>query len=311
MGVKAEAGAGGSLYAGRPREPLRFRRALPPLLAVAAGLLLVHCLNVWMQWSLVRGELSGKPLFHSPEYTLIGLAALHREEITAVGRLPNAAPGGRIFAYFDPLRPAVFLAWNNAGAGEFFDLGPLLVALPAGACRIDLLPGMLFVLRQGGEAVARDYGGSILGSYRARALNRGRGSGAGARLTGSFLLKPEAESPALRLPYLAYFFLPLALIAALMALYGPGMAVAFFYYAGMFFCFDYESLFAVVPLGRLLRFAGLELPAGAALPLAVALALLFLALAVSGLLRWRRREMPAGAGWIVLFFLLLPLALSF
>ncbi len=311
MGVKAETGARGSLYAGRQREPLRFRRLLLPLLAVAAGLLLAHGLNVWMQWSLVRDELSGKPLFHSPEYTLLGLAALHREEIAAVGRLPNAAPDGRIFAYFDPLRPAVFLAWNNAGAGEFFDLGPVLVALPAGASRVELLPGMLFVLRQGGGKVARDYGGSILGGFRARALNRGGGSGAGARLTGSFLLKPAEESPALRLPYLAYFFLPLALIAVLMAVYGPGMAAAFFYYAGMFFCFDYESLFAVVPLGRLLRLAGLELPDGAVLPLAVALALLFLALAVSGLLRWRRREMPAGAGWIVLFFLLLPLALSF
>ena len=311
MGVKAEAGAGGSLSAGRRRTPPRFRRALLPLLAVASGLFLVRCLNVWVQWSLVRDELSNKPLYHSPEYTMIGLAALHRGEIAAVGRLPNAAPGGRIFAYFDILRPAVFLAWNNAGAGEFFDLGPLLVALPAGASRIDLLPGMVFVLRQGGEAVAHDYGGSILGGVRARALNRGRASGAKARLTGSFLLKPATESPALRLPYLAYFFLPLALIAVLMAVYGPGMAAAFFYYAGMFFCFDTESLFAVVPLGRLLRFAGLGLPDGAALPLAVALALLFLALAVSGLLRWRKREMPAGAGWIVLFFLLLPLALSF
>jgi hypothetical protein len=311
MGVKAEAGAGGSLYDGRQRRPLRLRRALLPLLAVASGLLLVRCLNVWMQWSLVRNELSGKPLFHSPEYTLIGLAALHRDEIAAVGRLPNAAPGGRIFAYFDPLRPAVFLAWNNAGAGEFFDLGPVLVALPAGASRVDLLPGMLLVLRQGGGRVARDYGGSILGGLRARVLNRGRESGAGARLSGSFLLKPAMESPALRLPYLAYFFLPLALIAVLMAVYGPGMAAAFFYYAGMFFSFDYETLFAAVPLGSLLRLLGRELPAGAARPLAVALALLFLALAVSGLLRWRKREMPAGAGWTVLFFVLLPLALSF
>jgi hypothetical protein len=311
MGVKAEAGAGGSLYAGRERGPRRFRWPALPLLAVACGLLLVHALNVWMQWSLVRNELSGKPLFHAPEYTLLGLAPFHRREIAAVKRLPNAAPGGRIFAYFDLLRPAIFLVWNNSGAGEFFDLGPVLVALPAGACRVDLLPGMVFVLRQGDERVARSFGGSILGGYRARALSGGRGSGAGAPLSGSFLLKPATEAPPLRLPYLAYFFLPLALIAALMAVHGPGMAAAFFYYAGMFFLFDYETLFAAVPLGGLLRLVGRELPAGAARPLAVALALLFLALAVSGLLRWRRREMPGGAGWIVLFFALLPLALSF
>lgn len=311
MGVKAEAGAGGSLYAGQPREPRRNGRRLIPLLAVAAALLLAHGLNVWLQWTLVRGELVGKPLFHSPEYTLLGLAALHREEIAAVGRLPNAAPGGRIFAYFDLLRPAVFLAWNNAGAGEFFDLGPLLVALPAGASRIDLLPGMIFVLRQGGKKVARNYGGSILGGYWARALNNGRGNHAGTGPTGSFLLKPAEESPALRLPYLAYFILPLALIVVLMAVHGPGMAAAFFYYAGMFFLFDYESLFAAVPLGWLLRFTGRELPAAAARPLAVALTLLFLALAVSGLLRWRKREMPAQGRWIVLFFVLLPLALFF
>lgn len=311
MGVKAGAGEGGSIYSGREPRPRHGRLPLLPLLAVAAGLLLAHGLNVWMQWSLIRRELSGKPLFHSPEYTMIGLAALHRGEIAALGRLPNAAPGGRIFAYFSPLRPAVFLAWNNAGAGEFFDLGPLLLALPAGASRIDLLPGMMFVLRHGHEVVARNYGGSIFGRYWARALGGGPPGGAGMRLTGSFLLKPATESPPLRIPYLAYFVLPLALIVALMAMHGPGMAAAFFYYAGMFFLFDYESLFAAVPLGGLLRFAGQELPAGATRPLAVVLVLLFLALAVSGLLRWRQREMPASGRWIVLFFVLLPLALFF
>lgn len=309
MGVKAGSGEGGSLYSGEKKGPPRRGRLLP-LLFVPAALLVAHGLNLFLQWSLIRNELTNKPLFHSPEYSLIGFSPLHRKEIAAVGRLPNAAPTGRVFAYFDLLHPAVFLAWNNAGAGEFFDLGPVLAALPAGASRVSFFPGMVFLLRQGEEAVARNYGGSILGAHWVRSLN-GRRGGAGKRLPGSFLLKPLEDSPSRKVPYLVYFYLPLALIAVLVAWHGAGMAAAFFYYAGMFFLFDFESLFAAVPLAWLFRSLGVDVPAPWVRALAVAMVLLFLAAAVYGLVRWRKREMPAAGRWIVLFFLLLPLALFF
>jgi hypothetical protein len=309
MATAVEGQEKSSLYPGEKKRPFRgSQRPLRPLLLLA-GLAVVHCLNLFMQWTLISRELARKPSFHSPEYTFLGFSSLHRKELAAIARLPNSAPAGRVFAYFDFLHPAVFLAWNNAGAGEFFDLGPVLVALPAGASRIAFLPGSVFLLAQGGRSAVRSFGGSIGGDIRARALNRD-GAG-GSDLSASFVVKAAERSPSLRVPYLVYFFLPLVLIVIAVATSGAGMAAAFFYYAGMFFLFDFEKLFVTVPLARLFDVLGVELPAPWIKVLAVCMALSFLAAAVYGLLRWKSREMPPSGKWIVCFFILLPLALFF
>jgi hypothetical protein len=284
---------------------------LLPCLLVLAALLLVHFLNVFMQWRLISGELAARPAFNSPEYTVIGFAPFHGEEIAATRRLPNAAPTGRIYAYYDLLHPAVFMVWNNSGAEDFFELGPVLAALPAGASRVFLFPGAVFSLRQGERRVARNHGGSILGGLWAGALNKRDVEAGQGGLSGSFIARPVAGSSAQRLPYLAFFYLPLVLIAILMAAAGTGMAAAFFYYAGAFFLFDFQKFFVSVPLAWLFAALKVEVPDLWIRVLAVAMALLFLAAAVFGLLRWKNREMPPSAKWIVLFFVLLPLALFF
>lgn len=133
-----------SLYQGEKRPPCRGPNWLLRPLLLLACLAVVHFLNLFMQWTLISRELTRKPSFQSPEYTFLGFSPLHRKEIAAIGRLPNSAPAGRIFAYFDLLHPAVFMAWNNAGVEEFFDLGAVLVALPGGASRIVFLPDQSF-----------------------------------------------------------------------------------------------------------------------------------------------------------------------
>lgn len=298
-----------SLYPGKKRPFFRGGRWGWRLLLLLTGLAVVHFLNLFMHWTLISRELAGKPSFQSPEYTFMGFSPLHRQEIAAIGRLPNSAPAGRVFAFFDLLHPVVFMVWNNAGAGEFFDLGPVLVALPAGASRIAFFPGSIFVLSQGGRSSAKNFAGSIAGGIRARALNK---DGAGGRdLTASFVTKAAERSPSLRIPYLVYFYLPLVLIIIAVATSGAGMAAAFFYFAGMFFLFDFEKLFVAVPLAWLFRVLGIELPAPWIKALGAALALLFLAAAVYGLLRWNDKEIPPSGRWIVWFFILLPLALFF
>lgn len=298
-----------SLYPGEKRPFFRGGKWVWPLLLLLAGLALVHFLNLFMQWTLISRELAGKPSFQSPEYTFLGFSPLHRQEIAAIGRLPNSAPAGRVFAFFDLLHPAVFMVWNNAGVEEFFDLGPVMVALPAGASRIAFLPGSVFLLSQGDRSVARNFAGSICGGIRAGALNK---DGAGGRnLPGSFVVKAAERSPSLRIPYLVYFYLPLVLIIIAVATSGAGMATAFFYYAGMFFLFDFEKLFVTVPLAWLFKALGVELPAPWITVLAAVLALLFLAAAVYGLLRWNDKEIPPSGKWIAWFFILLPLALFF
>ncbi len=298
-----------SLYPGEKKPFFRGGKWGWRLLLLLTGLAVVHFLNLFMQWTLISSELARKPSFQSPEYTFLGFSPLHRQEIAAIGRLPNSAPAGRVFAFFDLLHPAVFMVWNNAGVEEFFDLGPVLVALPAGASRIAFLPGSVFVISQWEKSLVRDFAGSIGGAIRARALNKD--DARSGILPGSFVVKAAERSPSLRIPYLVYFYLPLVFIIIAVATSGAGMATAFFYYAGMFFLFDFEKLFVTVPLAWLLKALGLELATPWIKALAAVMALLFLAAAVYGLLHWKDKEMPPSGKWIVWFFILLPLALFF
>ncbi len=301
----------GAIYQGKKDRPTRRLTGRLPLLI--AALLAAHFLNLFMNWTLIRRELVQKPAYHSPEYTFLGFAPFNREKIAAAQRLPNASPSGRVFASFDPFHQAVFMVWNNGGEGDFFDLGPVLAAVPAGASRVTFFPGSVFLLRHGERTVARNFGGSIFASVWVGWLNKNNANGKNGNrgLPGSFVVKPEQGSTSLRVPYLVYFYLPLVLIAILMATYGTAMAAAFFYYAGMFFLFDFQKLFVTVPLARLFVALGVEPADPWTRALAVALALLFLAAAVYGLWRWKNSEMPGSGKWIVWFFILLPFFLFF
>lgn len=313
MALKEEIPAKSTLYRVEKKPPFRGTKWIFRPLLLLGSLLVAHFLNVYLQWTVISRDLAGKPSFDSPEYTLLGFSPLHHEEIAAARRLPNAAPTGRVFAFFDFFHPAVFMIWNNGGEGDFFDLGPVMVALPVGASCISFSPGSIFLLRHGQKTVARNFGGSIFGAFWVRSLNAKNGGSApgSGRLPGSFIVKPAAGSASLRIPYLVYFYLPLALIVILIATMGPGLAAAFFYHAGMFFLFDFEKLLAGIPLDWLFGALGLELADPWIKVLAVGLALLFLAAAVYGLLRWKGSELPPTSRWIVLFFILLPFFLFF
>lgn len=278
-----------------------------------AGLCASHLLNLYFQWALIRRDLAQKPVFQSPEYTFLDFAPFHRREIEAARRLPNAAPAGRIFSYFDLIHPAVFMVWNNGSDGDFFDLGPVLAAFPTGASRVTFSPGSVFLMRHEKEMVARNFGGSILGSGWARFLNAKNVAlkKGGGRLSGSFIEKPAHGSLSIRIPYLAYFYIPLAVIIVMIIISGAAMAAAFFYYAVMFFLFDFQKLFVTVPLAWLFNALGIDLPDLWVNVLAVTVALLFLAASVFGLWRWKERDMPSNSKWIVCFFILLPFFLFF
>jgi len=301
----------GSVYRGKGETPKFRPDAHLPLLLVA--LLACHFLNLFMHWTVIRGELAAMPSYRTPEYTFLGFSPLHPGEIAAAQRLPNASPNGRVFAFFDWLHPAVFLVWNNGAGEEFFDLGPLLAAVPAGASRVSLLPAGILLLCQGDRVVAKNFGGSILGAVWARSLSKKNSTGnrGDGGISGSFVVKPAQGSSSLKVPFLAYFYVPLVVIVILIATYGAAMAAAFFYYAGMFFLFDFQALLVTVPLAWLLNALGVELSDPWVKVLAAALALFFLAASVYGLWSWRKREMPANSRWIVWFFILLPLFLFF
>jgi hypothetical protein len=283
---------------------------LPLLLAF---LLLIHFFNLFLQWTVIRQELAHGPAFRSPEYTFLGFSLFNQEKIAAARLLPNAAPTGRVFGFFDLFHPAVFLVWNNGAGEDFFDLGPVIIAVPAGASRVTFFPGSVFLLQQGNEKTTRYFGDSIIGRAWHGFLSKklARGQKRGAFPSGSFVVKAQERSPYLKTPYLIYFFLPLLLILAAIASMGTAMASAFIYHVEMFFLFDYQQLFAAVPLGWAFKALNIEI-SDLRLKLAAALlASFFVAGAVFGLWHWKKREISDWQRRILLFFVLLPWFLFF
>jgi hypothetical protein len=297
----------------KPRPARRSWFFLPQLLLFLAALLLVHFLNIFLQWTVIRQELAHGPVFHSPEYTFLGFSLFNQEKIAAVKLLPNAAANGRIFAFFDLSHPVVFLVWNNSRGEDFFDMGPVIVAVPAGASGISIFPSQVFSLQHGQRAVVKNFGGSILGRAWTRILSQriSKVDGENDGTFGSFVFKQAEKSRYLKIPYLLYFYLPLVLILLLIGSSGPAMAAAFFYNVEMFFLFDFQKLFVTVPLAWLFRALKIDLPDSWATILAVFFAVLFLAFSIFGLWRWKNADIPRRHKWAVLFFILLPFSLFF
>ncbi len=310
--MKTENPEKGSIYQGKKERP--GQRPWTPFLLLILSLFAAHFLNLFIQWTVFCNELSQKPSYHSPEYSFLGFSLFNPKKITAVQRMPNASPTGRVFAFFDLLHPVVFMVWNNGSAGDFFDLGPVLVALPIGASRVTFFPASVFLLSQDEKTVVKNHGGSILGHAWAKFLGKKTTAWRnGVRQTpGSFVAKQPEESRYLKIPYLVYFYLPLVVILLLVATFGAAMAAAFFYYAVMFFLFDYQELFVSVPFAWVFKALDSELPDPSVMAiLAAAFAVFFLGCSVFGLWRWKNREMSRRDKWIVLFFVLLPFFLFF
>lgn len=311
MPVKTETPETSHLYQEKKLRRARFPGAFILLLIIF--LLLIHFLNLFLQWTVIRQELALEPAFRAPEYTFIGFSLLNQDEIAAVPLLRNAAPAGRIFGFFDLLHPAVFMVWNNSRAENFVDLGPVVVAVPPGSSRVSFFPGSVFLLQQGEKAAVKYYGAAIVGrawyDFLQNKIRDGKGSG--TQTPGSFVVKTLATSRVLKIPYLIYFYLPLLLICAAIIHSGPVMFAAFFYYVEMFFLFDYENLFVAVPFGWVFKFANLEISEAPSQFFAAALAIVFLACAIFGFWHWRKRDISLWQKKIILVFVLLPAVLFF
>jgi hypothetical protein len=295
----------------KPRSARRRFSAFLPLLLVF--LLLIHFLNLFLQWTMIRQELAHRPVFRSPEYTFLGFSLFNQKEIATVRLLPNAAPAGRVFGFFDPIHPAVFLVWNNGPEEDFFDLGPAIIAVPTGSSNVTFFPGSFFLLQQGEKKTVRYFGDAIIGRAWYGFLSK-KIVGAekkGALSPGSFVVKAPEQSSYLKIPYLIYFLLPLLLIIAAIGSSGAVMATAFFYHVEMFFLFDYQKLFAAIPLGWVFKALNIEISDFRLKLVSVLLALFFLACAVFGLWHWKKREISIWQKRIVLFFVLLPWFLFF
>jgi hypothetical protein len=306
--VKESAAPVVSLY--ERRKPRQTRPTVFFFLLLVAVLLAVHFLNLFLQWTMIRMELAAGPVFESPAYSFLGFSSFNQKEIAAIRYFENSSLVTRVFGFFDFSHPAIFAIWNKKDMA-FIDLGPVVMAVPAGFSRVSFFPGSVFLLQQGKKTAVKYYGDAIAGrawhvfltkKYHSPKNNEGQ-------LPASFVVKAPETSRYLKIPYLIYFFLPLLLIGIAVIRFGLGMFAAFLYYVEMFFLFDYQNLFVKIPFGWILHLLNFKIAEASSQFIAAALAIVFVACAVFGFWHWGKREISPWPRRILLLFVLLPLAL--
>ncbi len=273
-----------------------------------AVLFIVHFLNIFLHWNMIRQELAQAPVFNSPEYSFFGFSLFNQDKIATVRYFKKSSQPARVFAFFDLMHPAVFAVWNKDDM-TFVDLGPILLSLPVGFSRVTLFPGPGFSIEHENKMALKSYqasyGGALWYRFLADRLRISK-TNLGELRNVSFVVKELETSRYLKIPYLLYFFLPLLLIVFLAVRHGAAFLTAFFYYSGMFFLFDFRSMFVTVPFDWLFKLMHLEVGAGAVEAAAMGLTVIFTGCAVFGLWHWKKSALTAANKGIILFFILLP-----
>ncbi|MCX6557370.1 MAG: hypothetical protein NTW95_08090 [Candidatus Aminicenantes bacterium] len=300
-----------SLY--KKHKPRRSGSTIIFILFLIAFLLVIHFFNLFLQWTVIRLELAQGPVFMSPEYTMLGFSLFKRDEIAAVGYFRNSSQPTRVFGFFDFFHPAIFAVWNR-DEQAFVDLGPVVVALPAGFSRITFFPAALFFLEHEKSVALKNFNASPGGSlWRGVLAKKLVASGPVARkpLPVSFVVKELEKSRYLKIPYLIYFYLPLLVIILSAIAYGRVVFTALFYYAEIFFLFNFRMIFVSVPFDWLFKLLKWEPGVGVVELAGAAMAVLFVLGAAFGLWHLKKDSQSLPGKRIILFFILLPFFLFF
>jgi hypothetical protein len=292
------------------------RRAFFIFVLVLVLLAAVRFLNQTFLWNVFRMELENGPRPGRGEYAfLVASARMDRASLLLTARTVRPLAETVVIGYHDFFRPARFLIRCGKPL-SFVDVGPALVAVGPGVSAVTLYASDIVEIGSGGSIRAAYFGDSPLApAFRRLARNMENRTESANPLHPakpiSFLLKPPETSPFLRIPPLLYFFLPGVLILLLAALYGRAVFCSFFYYLELFFLFSGKKALVSVPFFWLFRRRLLEPSDPWTWGIAVLLLLLFTAGGTAGLLDWKKIGRGRLEKWIVLFFLLLPLALRF
>jgi hypothetical protein len=310
--VKADATPAASLY--KRRKPRHTRSTIFFFLLLVAFLLAIHFCNLFLQWTVIRLELARGPIFKYPEYSFLGFSLFNRKEIAAIGYFRNSSRPVRVFGFFDFCHPAIFAVWNK-NEMTFIDLGPIVMAVPAGFSRVAFFPAAVFFMEHENKIAIKYFGASLGGSlwhgFLANKFSASRPASLKPAAV-SFVVKELEKSRYLKIPYLLYFYLPLLMIVFLVIHYGLILLVALFYYVEIFFLFDYRKMFVTIPFDWLFKLFNWEISAGQVELAAAVMVIIFVFCAACGLWHWNKNSMSGD--WekrIILLFILLPFFLFF
>lgn len=295
------------------------RRAFFIFILVLALLVVVRFLNQTLLWNVFRMELEKGPPPGRGEYAfLVAAGRMDRASLLLTAETVRPLAETVVIGYHDFFRPARFLIRSGKPL-SFVDVGPALVAVGPGVSAVTLYASDIVTIGAGGSIRAAYFGDAPLASvFRRLARKMGDRSESANRVHPakpakpvSFLLKPPETSTFLRIPPLLYFFLPGVLILLSAAFLGRSVFCSFFYYLELFFLFSGKKALVSVPFFWLFR-NRLPEPSDPWI-WGIAVLLLFLSVAggTAGLLDWKKIGRGRLEKWVVLFFLLLPLALRF
>ncbi len=289
------------------------RRVFSIFVLVLALLAAVRFLNQTLLWNVFRMELEKGPPPQRGGYAfLVAAGRMDGASLRLTAETARPQAETVVIGYHDFFRPVRFLI-RGGRSMSFVDVGPALVAVGPGISAVTLYPSDIVCIGAGGSIRAAYFGDSPLAPVfhrLARSLEN-RPESAKPPKPISFLLKPPEASPFLRIPPLIYFFLPGVLILLLAAFLSRAMFCAFFYYLELFLLFSGKKALVSIPFFWLFRSQRLEPSDLWTWGIAVLLLLLFAAGGTVGLLDWKKIERGSLEKWIILFFLLLPLALRF
>jgi hypothetical protein len=93
--------------------------------------------------------------------------------------------------------------------------------------------------------------------------------------------------------------------------YGLVMLTAFFFYAEMFFLFDYRKMFVTIPFDWVFKLVNWEISAGLVDVLGAVMVVFFVFGAAFGLWHWKKTMISSWEKRLILFFIMLPFFLFF
>jgi len=266
-------------------------------------LVVFRFINVAMWWYVNHLELNQKPQGTQFKYTTLYFSS-YEKAMKKLAEFSQEYPKAdvTVVSVFNLLNPGFFLVHNTVPFSAV-DLGRMVVPLKIGHYTIKWHQSGFTEKKWYKQTQKGFANNSLLGKVLFKDLRENGDM--------SFILKPLENSSYLKIPYLVYFFLPLVLLLIFASMYSQAVFAGFFYYAGLFFLFDFKSLFFSVPLGWMVRIFGIKDITSFENIAAIVVFVLFTLLGVVGIVNWKERREMFKENLIVIVFIILPLFLRF
>lgn len=296
-----------SIYDEQQFKAEKYRVNYASITGIALVLLLVtRFLNLGMVWMLTKADTpdlsqSGRIRYIHHFFTGHETAKSECLELAHSPQRPGHEVHTVVVSYTTLVHPIVFVV-HTKEKFSFVDLGSIIVTVGPGLHTFTFsLTGS--VKKTTGTTTTESYleKSFLLSLFRNQPMNGGV----------SYLVKPQGKSSLAHIPYIVYFFLPMALLFIFVGSFSKAVLTGFLYYIGLFLLFDTRRLVGLLYLDTLMEMLGVKDPRLILGIGVTGMLFLFLTLTYIGLLNWKKKRDGFKETLTVLYFILLPFFLRF